>query len=205
MLFRTVDSVYVTRSDMARLDQRPITLLLQAWNEGRSGALDDLIPHVYAELMATARRHMRRERPEHTLQPTALVNEAFLRLVDGTQVQWRDRAHFLAVASRVMRRILVDLARARAVQKRGGKRHRITLDERLAVAAPPSLDVLALDEALSRLADLDVRRSQVTELRIFGGLTIEETAAALDVSTDTVTRDWKLAKAWLGRELARAV
>ena len=184
-------------------DHRPITRLLHAWSEGRSDALDELIPHVYAELMATARRHMRRERPEHTLQPTALVNEAFLRLVEGTQVQWRDRAHFLAVASRVMRRILVDLARARAFQKRGGRRHHVTLDEQLAVTAPPSFDVLALDEALNRLADFDERRSRVIELRVFGGLTIEETAAALDVSSDTVTRDWKLAKAWLGRELTR--
>lgn len=188
---------------MSTPDSRVVARLLADWNADRPEALEELIPLVYDELLAAARRHMRRERPDHTLQPTALVNEAYARLVHVKDVRWRDRAHFLAVASRMMRRILVDLARARGFQKRGARPHRVSLDERLARVEPRSFDLLALDEALGRLADLDVRRSRVVEMRIFGGLTIEETAAALDVSADTVTRDWKLAKAWLGRELAR--
>jgi len=141
------------------------------------------------------------ERPGHSLQPTALVNEAYLRLVDAKGVAWQDRAHFLAVAARVMRRILVDHARSRRYQKRGGDAARVTLDEALVVAAEPDQDFVALDEALTALAVVDARKSQVVEMRFFGGLTLEETAEALHVSRDTVKRDWKMAKLWLLREL----
>jgi RNA polymerase sigma factor (TIGR02999 family) len=188
---------------MASRDSRRVTQLLLEWGEGRQDALDELMPHVYQDLLATARRYMRRERPDHTLQPTALVNETYARLIDIRRVHWQNRAHFLAMAARLMRRILVELARARGFQKRGGGRRRVSLDEYVAGAVVPAYDVLALDEALDRLASLDPRRGRVVELRFFGGLTIEETAVALKVSSDTVVRDWKLAKAWLGRELTR--
>jgi RNA polymerase sigma factor (TIGR02999 family) len=141
------------------------------------------------------------ERPGHSLQATALVNEAYLRLVNAKEVAWQDRAHFLAVAARVMRRILVDHARSRQSQKRGGTAVRVTLDEALVVAAEPDQDFVALDEALTALAVVDARKSQVVEMRFFGGLTLEETAEALQVSRDTVKRDWKMAKLWLLREL----
>lgn len=178
------------------------TALLRAWRNGDPTALDELIPLVHLELLALARRYMRREGVGHTLQSTALVNEAFLRLIDMGTIDWQNRAHFLAVAARQMRRILIDHARARNVQKRGGGALRVSLSEALPrVSSPP--DVLDVHAAVNALTTLDPRRGAVVELRLFGGLTIEETAAALDVSPDTVVRDWKLAKAWLARELER--
>ncbi|HEX5108767.1 MAG TPA: sigma-70 family RNA polymerase sigma factor [Vicinamibacterales bacterium] len=181
-----------------------VTDLLLAWSGGKRAALDQLIPLVHGELLALARRHMARERAHHTLQATALVNEAFLRMVDMRRVEWRDRAHFFAVAARVMRHVLVDLARSKQFQKRGGRAVHVSLDDAGPLAAASGYDVVGLNDALDSLAEVDPRRGKVVELRIFGGLTIEETAATLNVSTDTVTRDWRLAKAWLGRELARA-
>ena len=179
----------------------PTTLLL-AWGRGDETALDQLIPLVHDELRRLARRHMAGERPGHTLQATALVNEAYLRLIEVNQVRWQNRAHFFAMASRVMRRILVDAARARGYQKRGGGAETVSLDEALLVSGEPRQDLVALDDALNALAAFDLRKSQVVEMRFFGGLRVEETAAALHVSADTVMRDWRLAKAWLVRELS---
>ena len=187
---------------MANVPSPHVTELLLAWSNGDRAALDELIPLVHEELLMLAHRYMARENPGHTLQSTALVNEAYLRLVDMRRVELQNRAHFLAVAARVMRHILVDLARAQRSQKHGGGAPGVPLDEALGIASAPAYDVLGLDQVLDALAALDPRRGKVVELRIFGGLTIEETAVALDVSTDTVTRDWKLAKAWLARELA---
>lgn len=183
-------------------DSHRATGLLQAWGGGDAAALEQLIPLVHAELRRLARRHMARERPGHTLQPTALVNEAYLRLVDLRQMRWQDRNHFFAMAARLMRRILVDTARSRGYQKRGGHARQVSLDEGLVVSEPPSEDLLAVDTALTRLAAMSPRRAQVVELRFFGGLNVEETAEALKVSSETVKRDWRLAKAWLLRELA---
>ena len=180
-----------------------VTALLLAWREGDAAALDRLLPAVYDELHRMARRQLRRERTDHTLQPTALVHEVFLKLVDVRRIQWQDRSHFLAMAARLMRRVLVDWARARRYQKRGGEAVRVTLDpDDLAAAGPPQ-DVVELDLALEALAREDPRKSQVVELRFFGGLSVEETAEALGISSDTVTRDWKLARAWLRRELSK--
>jgi RNA polymerase sigma-70 factor (ECF subfamily) len=180
----------------------PTTLLL-AWGRGDQAALGRLLPLVHDELRRLARRHMARERVGHTLQATALVNEAYLRLIEITQVRWQNRAHFFAMASRVMRRILVDSARARRYQKRGGGAEQVSLDEALLVSKEPAQDLVALDAALDALAALDSRRSQVVEMRFFGGLSVKETAEALHVSADTVMRDWRLAKVWLLRELSR--
>jgi RNA polymerase sigma-70 factor (ECF subfamily) len=160
-----------------------------------------LIPLVHRELHQIAQRCMAGENPGHSLQATALVNEAYLRLVDANAVAWQDRAHFLAVAARVMRRILVDHARARYAQKRGGPATRVTFDEALVVANEPRDDFVALDDALDALAKFDERKSRVIELRFFGGLTVEETASVVEVSPETVIRDWQLAKAWLRREM----
>ena len=179
-----------------------VTELLLAWSNGDRSALNDLIPLVHEELLALAHRYMTRENAGHTLQSTALVNEAYLRMIDMRRVEWHGRAHFFAVAARLMRHILVDVARSKKFQKHGGAVARVAFDEALAVAAAPAYDVLGVDRALDALAALDPRRAKVVELRLFGGLTIEETAVALGVSTDTVLRDWKLAKAWLARELA---
>jgi RNA polymerase sigma factor (TIGR02999 family) len=179
----------------------PTTLLL-AWGRGDETALDQLIPLVHDELRQLARRHMAGERPGHTLQATALVNEAYLRLIEVNQVRWQNRAHFFAMASRVMRRILVDAARARGYQKRGGGAPTVSLDEALLVSGEPRQDLIALDDALNALAAFDLRKSQVVEMRFFGGLSVEETAEALHVSADTVMRDWRLAKVWLARELS---
>ncbi len=171
------------------------------WGQGDETALDRLIPLVQQQLHQIARRCMAGERAGHSLQATALVNEAYLRLINVKDVAWHDRAHFLAVAARMMRRILVDHARSRHYQKRGGDAVRVTLDEALIVASEPDQDFVALDEALTALAAVDARKSQVVEMRFFGGLTLEETAEALQVSRDTVKRDWKMAKLWLLREL----
>jgi len=179
-----------------------LTTLLLAWGRGDEAALDQLIPLVHDELRRLARRHMARERVGHTLQATALVNEAYLRLIEVNQVRWQDRAHFFAMASRVMRRILVDAARARGYQKRGGGAKKVSLDEALLVSAEPPQSLIALDDALNALAAFDLRKSQVVEMRFFGGLSVDETAEALRVSADTVMRDWRLAKVWLLRELS---
>ena len=163
---------------------------------------EKLTPLVYDELHRLARRYMAQERPGHTLQATALVNEAYLRLVDSRNVRWQNRAHFFAVSAQLMRRILVDFARSRHYQKRGGEAQRVSLDDALVVSRERGADLVALDDALQALAAVDPRKSQVVELRFFGGLTVEEAAEALAVSPDTVLRDWKFAKTWLLRELS---
>ena len=178
-----------------------MTGLLVAWRRGDEQALERLLPLVYRELHRAARAAMRGERSGHTLEPTALINEAYLRLVDLRQLDWRDRAHFLAVSARLMRRILIDHARAHRYQKRGGGAVTVTLDGNIAISSEPGRDLVALDDALQALAQVDERKSQVIELRFFGGLTVEETATVMRVSVDTVMRDWKMAKAWLLREL----
>lgn len=179
-----------------------VTLLLQAWGDGSKEAFDRLAPLVYRELHLLAERFMTRERQDHTLQATALVNEAYLRLVDAQQVNWQGRTQFFAICARAMRQILVDHARSRDSAKRGAGRTPLHLDEALVVGASPNSSLLELDDALNRLAALDPRKSQVVELRFFGGLSVEETAEALKISPETVMRDWKLAKAWLHRELS---
>lgn len=178
------------------------TLLLRAWGEGDREALDRLAPLVYQELHRLARGYMAHERPNHTLQATALVNEAYLRLIDARQVHWQDRAHFLAICARAMRQILVDHARSRAARKHGGGQALLQFDETLGIPQTSHSQLLKLDDALNRLAQLDPRKSQVVELRFFGGLSLEETAAALKTSPRTVKRDWQLARAWLFRELS---
>lgn len=181
-----------------------ITRLLRAWAGGDREALDRLAPLVYRELHRLARHYMRGERPGHTLQTTALVNEAFLRLVDVGGVRWQDRAHFFAVSAQMMRRILVDAARARGAAKRGRAAVQVTLDEAAAVTPARDAELLALDEALTDLSRLDPRKGRVVELRFFGGLSVEETAEVLKISPQSVMRDWRLARAWLMRELDRA-
>jgi RNA polymerase sigma factor (TIGR02999 family) len=178
-----------------------VTALLLKWGKGDAAARERLIPLVHQELRQIARRCMAGERAGHSLQATALVNEAYVRLVDGKAVAWQDRAHFLAVCARVMRRILVDHARARHAQKRGGDDLRVTFDEALVVTDEPNQNVVALDDALDALAKFDERKSQVVEMRFFGGLSVEETASVLNVSVDTVMRDWRLARAWLRSEM----
>lgn len=182
-----------------------VTDLLQAWASGSQTALDELLPLVYDDLRRQARRHMRAQPAGHTLQTTALVHEAYLRLVGQTSVEWKGRAHFFGVAAKAMRSILVDHARARGAAKRGGSASAITLDDAHGVAAPQaSVDVLALHEALERLAEQDARKSRLVELRYFGGLGIDEAAAVLGVSPATVKREWVTARAWLKRELSVA-
>lgn len=180
-----------------------VTQLLQAWGAGDEGALDQLMPLVYNELHRLARRYMASEQTGHPLQTTALVHEVYLRLVDVQNVDWQNRAHFYALCARLMRRILVDFARSRNYQKRGGRFPHIQLEEAATVSAVVGAELLAVNEALRQLAIVDVRKSEVVELRFFGGLAVEEIAAALQVSPETVKRDWKLAKAWLLRELSR--
>lgn len=182
-------------------DPLGVTELLVAWGHGDEEALNRMIPLVHRELHQIAERCMAGERAEHSLQPTALVNEAYLRLVDVNRMNWQNRAHFLAMAARLMRRILVDHARSKRSDKRGGGAATITLDDALVVSNDRGADLLALDEALDALARVDERKSRMIELRFFGGLSVEETASVLQVSADTVKRDWRLAKAWLLREL----
>jgi RNA polymerase sigma factor (TIGR02999 family) len=182
-------------------DSTEITGLLRAWSGGDPAALDRLAEQVYGELRVIARRYMKNERPGHTLQTTALVHEVYLRLVDETKVEWRERAQFFAMAAKMMRRILVDAARARRSQKRGGMALQVNLDETALVSASPGRTVLALDEALTALSQVAPRQAQVVELRYFGGLTEEEIVAALVISPRTVRRDWDFARAWLLREL----
>ena len=183
-------------------ESHEVTQLLLAWSAGDRAALDRLIPLVHAELHTLAKRFMRRERAGHTLQTTALINEAYMRLIDAQEVRWQNRAHFFAIAARLMRQILVDFARARGYQKRGGAARRVELDEALVVSPGRNEDLVALDEALNALAEVDARKSRVVELRFFGGLNLEETAEALKISPDTVRRDWRLAKSWLLRRLS---
>ena len=178
-----------------------VTGLLLAWGNGDEAALGRLLPLVERELHRIAQRCMAGERAGHSLQATALVNEAYLRLVDAQHVNWQDRAHFLAMSARLMRRILVDAARSKRYQKRGAGAVKVTLDEALMPPKPAGHDLVALDDALKALAKFDERKSKVVELRFFGGLSVEETASVLGVSVDTVMRDWKLAKAWLLKEL----
>ena len=188
---------------MADVPSHDVTHLLARWKDGDEAALQQLLPIVHEELQRVARRQMAGERPGHTLQPTALVNEAYLRLVNLKQMQWQDRAHFLAMASRLMRRILVDFARSRGYQKRGGDVQRVSFTDALEVAEDQATDVVALHDALEALAGVDERKSQVVELRFFGGLSVEETAEALNVSRETVKRDWQFAKMWLLRQLGK--
>ena len=175
--------------------------MLVAWGAGDQAALDQLIPLVHAELRRLAGRYMAKERPGHTLQASALVNEAYLRLFEIKKISWQNRAHFIAMSGRLMRRILVDHARARRYRKRGGGAQQVSLDEALTVSGEKRQDLIALDDALTALAAIDARKSDIVEMRFFGGLTVAETAEALHVSPETVMRDWKMAKVWLLREL----
>ena len=175
----------------------PITQLLRAWGAGDETALAALVRLVEGELRRLARGYLSRERPGHTLQPTALVNETFLRILDAQKVPWQDRGHFLGIAARLMRRVLVDHARARGMQKRGGHHQKVPLSQAGTAAPPLDFNLLALDRALDALAVVDARKAQVIEMRFFGGMTVEETAEVLHVSADTVKRDWRLAKLWL--------
>lgn len=178
-----------------------ITQLLNQWSDGDERALDRLTPLVYQELRQQAARYLRRERPGHTMQTTALINEAYLRLIDAKEVRWQGRAHFFAIAANLMRRILVDHARQRNAAKRGGSPVHVTLDRIVATANQSKADVLAIDEALTKLAAVDRQQAQIVELRFFSGLSVEETAAALGISPRTVKRDWSVARAWLRREI----
>jgi RNA polymerase sigma factor (TIGR02999 family) len=186
---------------MAASQEQELTLLLQAWSGGDKEALARLVPHVQRELHRLARRYMAGERSGHPLQTTALINEAFIRLIEWKNVQWENRAHFFGVAAQLMRRILVDIARARLGAKRGGGAHETSFDEAFTFQPEKSRDLLALDEALTKLAKVDPRKSRIVELRFFGGLTVEETAAVTKISDRTVLREWILAKAWLYREI----
>lgn len=178
-----------------------VTGLLRAWSDGDEMALEQLLPLVETELRRIARAYMARERRDHTLQVTALVNEAFLKLTGARKLRWQDRAHFLGISARLMRRVLIDHARSRGYVKRGGGAQRVTLTDALATAPAPDVDLLDLDRALDALAAADARKARVIELRFFGGLSVEETAEVLHLSDDTIKRDWRLAKLWLLREL----
>jgi RNA polymerase sigma factor (TIGR02999 family) len=182
-------------------DRQDVTQLLSRWRDGDPAALDALIPLVYSELRRMAARHLRRERPQHTLQPTALVHEAFVKLVDQRDVRWQNRAHFYGIAAQAIRRILVDHARGRAAEKRGGDLNRVPLDDDVKSSLDDRTDILDLDDALTRLGAFDPDQVRLVELRYFGGLTIEETAEVLGWSTGSVKREWTTAKAWLHREL----
>jgi RNA polymerase sigma factor (TIGR02999 family) len=181
--------------------QHEITQLLAEWSDGNQSALDELYPLVYEELHKLARRYMSRERKGHTLQTTALINEAYVRLVDQRNVHWANRSHFFAISAQIMRRILIDHARRHAYAKRGGGAQQVSLEEVAIVAAEKSAEIIRLDEALKILAKMDPRRCHVVELRYFGGLSNEEIAGVLKVSENTVTRDWNLARAWLHQQL----
>ena len=183
--------------------QNEVTQLLLAWSDGDKAALEELTPLVYAELRRLAERYMRRERAGHPLQTTALVNEAYVRLIDLRQVRWQNRAHFFGVAAQLMRHILVDFARARRRAERGGYKQQVSLEEAAMVSKERSADFIALDDALKSLAEIDPRKSRMVELRFFGGLSVEETAEALNVSPRTVLREWNLARDWLYRELSK--
>ncbi len=188
---------------MSTPSTQEVTRLLLAWREGDEDALEKLIPLVHKEMRRMARRYMAGQRADHTLQATALVNEAYMRLVGFGQVRWQDRAHFLGVSAQLMRRILVDSARKRGSLKRGGADQRTTFDEGLVLSPEKEGDLIELDEALTELAEFDLRKSKVVELRFFGGLGVKETAEVLQVSPGTVMRDWKLAKLWLLRKMSQ--
>lgn len=186
---------------MAEPSPEEVTLLLQAWSNGDQAALGRLVPRVRAELHRLAKHYMRQERPGHLLQTTALVNEAYMRLIVWKNVSWQNRAHFFGVSAQLMRRILVDMARQRPRAEHGGEAQQTTLDEALVVSPKPKTDLVALDDALTALAEIDPRKAQIVELRFFGGLSVEETAEVLKVAPITVMREWNKAKAWLYREL----
>ena len=188
---------------MTASSSHTVTQLLRAWRQGDAAALDRLVPVVYQKLRRLARHYMAGQRPGHTLQPTALVNEAYMRLVDCEQVNWKDRAHFFAISAQMMRRVLVEFARSRQYQKRGGGARKTSLDEGVIASPQRGQDLVALDDALQALAAEYPRQAQVVELRFFGGLNVEETAEVLHVSAITVMRDWQLAKVWLARELKK--
>jgi len=187
----------------SKSSQIEITRLLNAWRNGDESALENLIPVVYDDLRRIAHHHMRNEKSGHTLQTTALVNEAYLRLVGMDDVRWQDRVHFFAISSRLMRRILVDFARSRQYLKRGGKMQHLSLDETLIALPEKELDLVKLDDALNLLSEEDERKSKVVEMRFFGGMSVEETAEALGVSSVTVMRDWKFAKFWLLNQMSK--
>ncbi|MBS1809576.1 MAG: sigma-70 family RNA polymerase sigma factor [Acidobacteria bacterium] len=188
---------------MSTASPHEVTRLLLDWRRGNHAALDQLMPLVYHELHQQARRYLRRERPDHTLQPTALVHEAYLQLVDQTQVNWENRAHFFGAAAQAMRRILVDSARAHQAEKRGAGQENLPLDEAIGVADKRSTELIALDDALKTLATMDAQQCRVVELRYFGGLSIEETAEVLSISPATVKREWNSAKVWLHHEIKK--
>ena len=179
-----------------------VTRLLKEWSNGREQALDRLVPEIHRELRKLAAGYLRKERPDHTLQPTALVNEAFLKLIDQRAVRWQNRAHFFGIAAQAMRRILVDHARAHTAGKRGDGAQKVPLDAAMAIGGSKDIGLLALDEALTRLAAIDPQQSRVVELRFFGGLTMEETAEVMHISPATVGREWRMAKAWLFAEIS---
>ena len=187
---------------MKSIPTKEVTQLLRAWMRGEDGAKEELYQMVYDELRRQAHRYMSRENSGHTLQTTALVNEAYLKLADTNNLNWQDRAHFFAVSANVMRHILVDHARASRAERRGGEAQQVGLEDIIEIPQAPNKDILALNDALNKLAKVDDRKSKVVELRYFGGLSVEETAEVLKVSADTVMRDWRLAKAWLLRELS---
>ena len=189
---------------MQRLSSQEVTKLLLAWRQGKQDALDELIPIVYEDLRRQAHHYLQREQKGHSLQTAALINETYLKLLDCNKVSWKNRAHFFAVTARMMRHILVDYARSRRSQKRGGGLGKTTLYQKLTFSIARNSDLVALDDALNELALKDERRSRVVELRFFGGLSIEETAEVLGVCPDTVVRDWRLAKVWLAREVKRS-
>jgi len=185
-------------------DEKSVTQMLADWRKGDRSALDKLMPMVYEELRRLASSYLRRERPDHTLQPTALVHEAYFRLVDQRNVSWQNRAHFFGIAARMMRRILVDHARSHLYAKRGGGAQKLALDEAIAVRGQePDVDIAALDEAITNLQAIDPRQSRIVELRYFGGLSIEATAEVLEISPATVKREWNIARTWLHREIRR--
>ncbi|HEY9404005.1 MAG TPA: sigma-70 family RNA polymerase sigma factor [Pyrinomonadaceae bacterium] len=185
-------------------NSKQITQLLEQWSNGAAEVLDDLMPLVYMELRRQASGYLRRERSNHTLQPTALINEAYLKLIDQRDVKWQNRAHFFAIAAQAMRRILVDYARERNREKRGGTAENLPLDEAFTIVSrEKNVDLVALDEALNKLATYDERQAKVVELRYFSGLSIDETAEVLNVSNVTVRRDWNMAKAWLHQEITK--
>lgn len=188
---------------MSTPDPHDITQLLLAWGNGDQAALEQMVPLVNAELHRLAKHYLVRERSSHTLQTTALVNEAYLRLIDWKHVEWQNRAHFFGLSAQLMRRILVDHARRRSYRKRGGDARQVPLEEAAVVSVERSADLIALDDALNTLAEMDARKSRIIELRFFGGLSVEETAEALKISPRTVKREWALAQAWLYRELGK--
>jgi RNA polymerase sigma-70 factor (ECF subfamily) len=186
---------------MIKQSTQEVTELLHAWSRGEQAARDKLMPLVYDELRRVAHRYMVHERPGHVLQTTALVNEAYLQLIDATKVNWQDRTHFFAISANLMRQILVHAARSRDAQKRGGNFRQVSLDEASIVSPRPGADLIELDDALKALAEVDPRKARVVELKFFGGLNLEEIAEVLKISADTVWRDWDLAKGWLYREM----